>query len=65
MRGTACGARGGTCVARRRLHPCVRCYPGVEFNLLARSLIPGPIPAPIPAGDLGAEIYGLSVSRTL
>ena len=55
-RGTARGARGGPCVARRRLQPCKWCYLGVQFNLLDQSPIPGPSPVTVPAGDWGAEL---------
>ena len=55
----------GPCVARRRLQPRKGCYPGVQFNLLARSPIPGPRPASVLAGDWGADLRGSSVSRTL
>ena len=53
---------GVPCVARRRLKPCMWCYPSVQFNLLVRSPIPGPSPAPIPTGDWGAELCVSSVS---
>ena len=40
-----------SCVARRRLQPCTRCYPYVQFNLPVWSLIPSPSLAPVTAGD--------------
>ena len=55
---------GGPCVAMMRIQPCTWCYQGVQFNLLSWSLIPGPRPAPVPAGDWGADLCGSSVSRT-
>ena len=55
---------GGPCMASRRLQPLTWCYPGVRFNLLARSPIPVPIPVPVLAGDWWAELNGSSVSRT-
>ena len=51
-------------VARRRLQPCMWCYLGVQFNLLARSSIIGPRPAPVPTWDWGAELRGSSVIST-
>ena len=56
---------GGPCVDSRRLQPRTWCYPGMQFNLSVRFLIPGPSPAPVPARDWGAELRGSSVSRTL
>ena len=58
-------ARGGGCVDRRRLQPCTWCYPGVQFNLISLSLIPGTSPAPVTTGEWGAELRGSSVSRNL
>ena len=63
MRGGG-GEGGGPCVDRSHLQPHTCCYPGVQFNLLARFLIPGPSTAPVPAGNWGAELRGSSVSRT-
>ena len=60
----AVGGGEGPCVDRRRLQPCMWCYLCVYFNLLVRSPIPGPSPAPVPTGDWGAEIRGSSVCRT-
>ena len=54
---------GVPCVARMRLQPCTWCYQGVHFNLLARYPIPGPSPAPVPAGEWGAELRKSSVSK--
>ena len=63
--GTAHGARGKfPCVARRRLQLCLWCYPGLQFNLLAWSLILDTSPVPVPAGGWVAELRGSSVSRT-
>ena len=58
------GAGGFLCVDKIRLHPCMWCYLGVQFNLPAGSPIPGTSPAPNPAGDWLAELRGSSVSRT-
>ena len=55
---------GVTCVARSRLQTCTWCYLLVQFNLLARSPIPGPSPDLVPAGDWRAELRISSVSRT-
>ena len=64
--GTDLGAcvGGGPCVDTRHLQPRTWCYQGAQFNLLARYLIPGPSPDPVPAGDWGAELCRSSVSRT-
>ena len=58
--------RGGgfPCVSRRRLQHRTRCYTGVQFNLLAQSPIPDPSLVPVTKDDCGAELRGLSVSRT-
>ena len=55
---------GGPCVERRRLQTCTWCYPSVQFNLSDQSPIPGPSPAPVPAGYWGAELRGSSMIRT-
>ena len=59
------GGGGVPGVARRILQSCPWSYPGVQFNLLSQSPIPDPSLVPVPAGDWGAELRGLSVSRTL
>ena len=65
VRGGGGGGRGlGTCVASRRLHPCTYFYLGVKSNLLSQLPILDPIPDNVPAGDWGAKLHGLSVSRT-
>ena len=58
-------ARGGPCVARRRLQTRMWCYPGMQFNLITRYPIPGPGPAPVTTRDWGVELRGSSVSSTL
>ena len=65
VRGGGVGGGGVPCVDRRHLRPRTWCYLGVQFNLISQSAILGPIPAPVPAGDWGAELRGSSISRTL
>ena len=60
----ALGGGKGPCEVRRRLKPHTWFYPGVQFNLQARSPIPGPSPVPVPVGELGAKLCKSSVSRT-
>ena len=55
---------GGPCVARGCLQPFIWCNSGVQFNMLDRFMVPGPSPAPVPAGDWVVKLRGSSVSRT-
>ena len=59
------GVGVGPYVARRCPKTRTWFYPGVQFNLSARFPILDPSPAPVPAGNWGAELRGSSASRTL